>query len=237
MASCRARGTAQPPARRLCLRQDRPSRPIALQSPAGQRVICASVYLLVFIQNLLMHIVEKILLIQPLTFEGDYRDKPPASSRSASANLLMIRQTCAELGVHIVRGVLARDHVHMFLSIPPKLSPSDVMQRIKGRSSRRIQMEFPKLRKRYPGPQILGTRLLPYHIWQRNRRHHHAVPGATFHQMMLPASAGSLSLVWATPSVDCLRLLLLGTRRRGPAIYSRSPNSDHGHCTNNQWYR
>ncbi|SHK43308.1 REP element-mobilizing transposase RayT [Shimia gijangensis] len=63
----------------------------------------------------------------------------------------IIRQTCAEMGVHIVRGVLARDHVHMFLSIPPKLSLSDVMQHIKGRSSRRIQREFPELRKRYWG--------------------------------------------------------------------------------------
>ena len=60
----------------------------------------------------------------------------------------IIIQTCDEMGVHIVRGVLAGDHVHMFLSIPPKLSLSDVMQRIKGRSSRRIQMEFPELRKR-----------------------------------------------------------------------------------------
>ncbi|GAW37288.1 transposase IS200 like protein [Roseovarius sp. A-2] len=63
----------------------------------------------------------------------------------------IVIQTCDELGVHIVKGVLARDHVHMFLSIPPKLSLSDVMQRIKGRSSRRIQMEFPDLRKRYWG--------------------------------------------------------------------------------------
>ena len=39
----------------------------------------------------------------------------------------------------------------MFLSISPKLSLSDVMQRIKGRSSQRIQMEFPNLRKRYWG--------------------------------------------------------------------------------------
>ena len=61
----------------------------------------------------------------------------------------IIMQTCNEMGVHIVKGVLARDHVHMFLSIPPKLSLSDVMQRIKGRSSRRIQMEFPELRERY----------------------------------------------------------------------------------------
>ena len=29
-------------------------------------------YLLVFIQNLLVHLAEKILLIQPLTFGGDY---------------------------------------------------------------------------------------------------------------------------------------------------------------------
>ena len=66
----------------------------------------------------------------------------------------IIRQTCVELGVHIVRGVLARDHVHMFVSIPPKLSLAYVMQRIKGRSSRRIQMEFPELRKRYWGQRF-----------------------------------------------------------------------------------
>jgi hypothetical protein len=30
------------------------------------------VYLLVFIQNLLMHLAEEILLPQPLTFGGDY---------------------------------------------------------------------------------------------------------------------------------------------------------------------
>lgn len=67
---------------------------------------------------------------------------------------VIIRQSCDEMGVHIVRGVLARDHIHMFLSIPPKLSLSDVMQRIKGRSSRRIQMEFPELRKRYRGRRL-----------------------------------------------------------------------------------
>ena len=47
--------------------------------------------------------------------------------------------------------VLGRDRVHMFLSIPLKLALSNVMQRIKRRSSRRIQMEFLELRKRYWG--------------------------------------------------------------------------------------
>lgn len=66
----------------------------------------------------------------------------------------IIRQTCAEMGVHIVKGVLARDHVHMFLSVPPQLAISKVMQRIKGCSSRRIQMEFPDLKKRYWGQRF-----------------------------------------------------------------------------------
>ena len=66
----------------------------------------------------------------------------------------IIHQTCDDLGVHLVRGVLARDHIHMFVSIPPKLSLSDVMQKIKGRSSRRLQMEFPHLRKRYWGKRF-----------------------------------------------------------------------------------
>jgi len=63
----------------------------------------------------------------------------------------IIRQTCAEMGVHIIKGVLARDHVHMFIDLPPKLALSAVMQCIKSRSSRRVQMEFPELRKRYWG--------------------------------------------------------------------------------------
>tara|TARA_R110002074_G_scaffold72295_3_gene166594 strand:- start:57 stop:476 length:420 start_codon:yes stop_codon:yes gene_type:complete len=63
----------------------------------------------------------------------------------------VIRQCCAEMGVHIIKGVLARDHVHMFVSVPPHLAISTVMQKIKGRSSRRVQMEFPEVRKRYWG--------------------------------------------------------------------------------------
>jgi len=63
----------------------------------------------------------------------------------------VISQTCSELDVQIIKGVLARDHVHMFINVPPKLALATVMQRIKGRSSRRVQMEFPELRKRFWG--------------------------------------------------------------------------------------
>ena len=63
----------------------------------------------------------------------------------------IIRQVCEELGVTIVKGVLSSDHVHMFVSVPPKLSVSEVVRRVKGRSSRKIQQEFPDIRTRYWG--------------------------------------------------------------------------------------
>jgi putative transposase len=63
----------------------------------------------------------------------------------------LIRQVCSELGVTIVKGVLSRDHVHMMVSIPPHLAVSDVVRRMKGRSSHKVQLEFPGLRKRYWG--------------------------------------------------------------------------------------
>jgi hypothetical protein len=46
-------------------------------------------------------------------------------------------QACADIGVHIMKVVLKRDHVHMFLSIPIKLSLFDVILRFKCCSSRR----------------------------------------------------------------------------------------------------
>ncbi len=47
----------------------------------------------------------------------------------------IIMQTCAEMGGHIVQGVLSPDQLHMFLSLPHKLSLSSVTQSIKGHSS------------------------------------------------------------------------------------------------------
>ena len=63
----------------------------------------------------------------------------------------IIRQVCDEMGVQIVRGVLSRDHVQMFVDIPPNISVSDFVQRAKGRSLRKVQQEFPELRRRYCG--------------------------------------------------------------------------------------
>lgn len=42
------------------------------------------------------------------------------------------RQVCRENDVEILRGVLSSDHVHMFVSVPPKLAISDLVRRMKG---------------------------------------------------------------------------------------------------------
>jgi putative transposase len=51
----------------------------------------------------------------------------------------LVRQICEARYVVIVRGAVSPDHIHMLLPAPAH----------KGRSSRRLQDEFPELRKRY----------------------------------------------------------------------------------------
>ena len=68
----------------------------------------------------------------------------------------IIRQVCKELGVKIIKGVVSGNHVHMMVSIPPQLSVSDVVRRMKGRSSYKVQQEFPELKKRYWGRHFWG---------------------------------------------------------------------------------
>lgn len=68
----------------------------------------------------------------------------------------MVNKLCAELGVEVISGVLSSDHVHMFVSIPPKLSASDFIRKVKGRSSFKVQQEFPELKKRYWGRHFWG---------------------------------------------------------------------------------
>ena len=66
------------------------------------------------------------------------------------------RQVCGENGVEILHGVLSRDHVHMFVSVPPKVAIADLVRKMKGRSSYKLQREFPELKKRYWGRKFWG---------------------------------------------------------------------------------
>lgn len=61
----------------------------------------------------------------------------------------IIWQVCQAWEVSIIRGATSRDDVHMLVGAVPQLAPAKLVQYIKGRSSSRLQEEFPHLRKRY----------------------------------------------------------------------------------------
>ena len=63
----------------------------------------------------------------------------------------LIRQTCVQLDVQILSGAVQPDHVHLLVSVPPNLSVSTLMQRIKGRSSRKILEEYNEMRRQFWG--------------------------------------------------------------------------------------
>ncbi len=69
----------------------------------------------------------------------------------------LIREICRTNDVEILEGSISRDHVHVLVSCPPNVSPSKLMQYLKGKSSRKLLMEFKHLEKQYWGR----------HLWAR----------------------------------------------------------------------
>ncbi|WP_395477315.1 IS200/IS605 family transposase [Rickettsia endosymbiont of Pantilius tunicatus] len=69
----------------------------------------------------------------------------------------IIAVVAGELNIKIENGVISSDHIHIFANIPPHIKVSEFVQKAKGRSSKKIQEEFPILRKKYWGR----------HLWAR----------------------------------------------------------------------
>jgi putative transposase len=84
-----------------------------------------------------------------------------ASRRYSASCRDLIRQCCDSLDVRILKGVVSKDHVHLHLSYPPKLSAGDIVKRIKGRSARLLLDDFSEL-KRYWGRHLWG---IDYGAW------------------------------------------------------------------------
>ena len=68
----------------------------------------------------------------------------------------IIRELCRQKGVELLEGHLLSDHIHMCLSVPPKLSIAFTIGFLKGKSAVRIHREI--LNKR---------RLTGLHFWAR----------------------------------------------------------------------
>lgn len=63
----------------------------------------------------------------------------------------IIIQICDAEDIRIISGVVSKDHVHMHIEYPPSKSVSDIVKKLKGRSSRKLQMEFKELSRQYWG--------------------------------------------------------------------------------------
>jgi putative transposase len=74
----------------------------------------------------------------------------------------LIRQTCDTLDIQILKGVVSKDHIHLHLSYPPKLSISELVKRLKGRSAKLLLSEYSELKKRYWGGHLWG---IGYGAW------------------------------------------------------------------------
>ena len=66
----------------------------------------------------------------------------------------LAKQMCTDMGVEILSGVVAKDHVHLLVSILPQVSVSKLVQKLKGKSSYKLQREFSGLRKQYWGQRM-----------------------------------------------------------------------------------
>ena len=63
---------------------------------------------------------------------------------------LMI-QICDAEDIRMLKGAVSQDHVHMHIEYLPSKAVSDLVKRLKGRTSRLLQQEYPELQKRYWG--------------------------------------------------------------------------------------
>ena len=83
--------------------------------------------------------------------------KPVLTGEIAKRCRELIREICLSKEVEILKGHISKEHVHIFVSVPPHISVSSLMQSLKGKSSRKMMMEYKALSRTFWGR----------HIWAR----------------------------------------------------------------------
>ena len=68
----------------------------------------------------------------------------------------ILRKLCEMKGVTLIEGAVSRDHVHMYVSIPPKLAVSEFMGYLKGKSALMLFDRFPQYKT--PGKRNFWAR-------------------------------------------------------------------------------
>ena len=68
----------------------------------------------------------------------------------------LVRGICKEHEVEIIKGHVSRDHIHLFVSVPPHLAISKLVQYLKGKSSYKLMQENKTLSKEFWGRHLWG---------------------------------------------------------------------------------
>jgi putative transposase len=69
----------------------------------------------------------------------------------------IIKKLCEMKGIQLIEGKVCVDHIHMYVVIPPKMSVSEVMSYLKGKSALMFYDRHPEMRTKW------GDR----HLWAR----------------------------------------------------------------------
>ena len=68
----------------------------------------------------------------------------------------LIRQICKGHDVEILKGHVSKDHVDLFVSVPPHLAISKLVQYLKGKSSYKLLQENKQLSRMFWGRHLWG---------------------------------------------------------------------------------
>src|SRR5699024_12637731 len=85
-----------------------------------------------------------------IVFTPKYRRKIVYNQYKADLRDIL-KQLCSYKGVEIIEGQLMPDHVHMLVSIPPKISVSSFMGYLKGKSALMMRSEERRVGKEWRG--------------------------------------------------------------------------------------
>ena len=74
-----------------------------------------------------------------------YRRKIFLNSQVEERFKTLVQEVCEELEIEVIAMECDKDHVHLFLNTLPTFSPTDIMTKIKGVTSKKLREEFPHL--------------------------------------------------------------------------------------------
>jgi len=83
--------------------------------------------------------------------------KPILQGEIAKRARDLVREICKAKDVEIIKGHISKEHVHVFVSVPPHISVSQLVQSLKGKSSRKLLLEYKGLSRAFWGR----------HLWAR----------------------------------------------------------------------